>query len=194
MKQQTLLLINGAQARGVAKGLLNQTLFELAKTELKSHYRILETTIADGYQISDEQEKFKQADIIIFQFPVFWFSVPGCLKTYLDEVYEHGVFFTGSDRYGSGGLLQGKHYLLSTSWNAPEDVFTTKDSFFDGRAMDEVLLGMHKTQQYVGMSPMMSFGTFDVVSNPQLDHHKAAWRQHLQTELINRVRHPATAA
>lgn len=185
MKKQTLLLINGAEARGVAQGLLNQTLFELAKTELQPHYHVLETTIAEGYQVSDEQAKFKQADIIIFQYPVFWFSVPGVFKTYLDEVYEHGVFFTGSDRYGEGGLLAGKRYLLSTTWNAPSDVFMNQDTFFNGRAMDEVLLGMHKAQQYVGMTQLKSFGAFDVVGNPQLDHQRTAWRQHLQTELVN---------
>ncbi len=184
MKKQTLLLINGAEVRGVAQGLLNQTLFELAKTELQSHYHILETTIADGYQVKDEQAKFKQADVIIFQYPVFWFSVPAAFKTYLDEVYEHEVFFTGSDRYGEGGLLTGKRYLLSTTWNAPNEVFNGKDSFFGGRAMDEVLLGMHKAQQYIGMTPLASFGAFDVVSNPQLDRQRAAWRQHLQTELV----------
>jgi NADPH dehydrogenase (quinone) len=185
MKKQTLLLINGAEARGVAQGLLNQTLFELAKTELQPHYHVLETTIAEGYQVSDEQAKFKQADIIIFQYPVFWFSVPGVFKAYLDEVYEHGVFFTGSDRYGEGGLLAGKRYLLSTTWNAPSDVFMNQDTFFNGRAMDEVLLGMHKAQQYVGMTQLKSFGAFDVVSNPQLDHQRTAWRQHLQTELVS---------
>lgn len=185
MKKQTLLLINGAEARGVAQGLLNQTLFELAKTELQPHYHVLETTIAEGYQVSDEQAKFKQADIIIFQYPVFWFSVPGVFKAYLDEVYEHGVFFTGSDRYGEGGLLAGKRYLLSTTWNAPSDVFMNQDTFFNGRAMDEVLLGMHKAQQYVGMTQLKSFGAFDVVGNPQLDHQRTAWRQHLQTELVN---------
>jgi modulator of drug activity B len=194
MKQQTVLIINGAQARGVAQGLLNKTLFELAKAELQSHYQVLETTIAEGYQIREEQEKFKQADVVIFQYPVFWFSVPGALKTYLDDVYEHGVFFTGSDRYGEGGLLQGKRYLLSTSWNAPHDVFSGKDAFFDGRAMDEVLLGMHKTQAYIGMSPLKSFGAFDVVGNPQLDFQRAAWRQHLQTELLDRASATTVAA
>jgi len=193
MNKQTVLLINGAQARGVAQGLLNQTLFELAKTELQPHYHVLETTVAEGYQISEEQAKFKQADIVIFQYPVFWFSVPGAFKTYLDEVYEHGVFFTGSDRYGDGGLMAGKRYLLSTTWNAPSDVFIDNELFFDGRAMDEVLLGMHKTQQYVGMAQLASFGAFNVVSNPQLDHQRAAWRQHLQTELVS-LESPVAAA
>lgn len=194
MKQPTVLLINGAQARGVAQGQLNQTLFELAKTELQTRYQILETTIAEGYQIRDEQEKFKQADVVIFQYPVFWFSVPGALKTYLDDVYEHGVFFTGSDRYGEGGLLQGKRYLLSTSWNAPSEVFSDSDAFFEGRTMDDVLLGMHKAQAYIGMSPLRSFGAFDVVGNPQLDVQRAAWRQHLQAELLDRASATTAAA
>lgn len=187
MKTQTLLLINGAETRGVAQGQLSQELIELACHELQNHYNILQTTVADGYNVREEQEKFKQADVILFQYPVFWFSVPAGLKAYLDEVYEHGVFFEGSERYGEGGLLKGKHYLLSTTWNAPEEAFLDKEYFFDGRLQEEVLVAMHKAQQYIGMQPLASFAAFDVVANPRLDKLRDSWRRHLHQVLIKQV-------
>jgi len=187
MVKQNMLLINGAETRGVAQGQLNQTLFELAKTELQDHYRVLHTSVADGYRVCEEQDKFQQADIVLFQYPVFWFSVPAALKAYIDDVYEYGHFFEGSERYGEGGLLRGKRYLLSTTWNAPEEVFVNEDHFFEGLSMEEVLIGMHKTQQYVGMTPLASFGAFDVVDNPQLKLQCASWCKHLQAELTSLV-------
>ncbi|BFM14778.1 NAD(P)H-dependent oxidoreductase [Maricurvus nonylphenolicus] len=192
MKTQTLLLINGAESRGVAQGQLSQTLIELASNELQNHFNILQTTVADGYNVREEQEKFKQADVVLFQYPVFWFSVPAGLKAYMDEVYEHGVFFEGSDRYGEGGLLRGKRYLLSTTWNAPEEAFLDKAHFFDGRLQKEVLVAMHKAQQYVGMRPLASFAAFDVVANPRLDKLRESWRRHLHQELIKQIEPEST--
>ena len=124
MKQETVLLINGAQSQGVAEGQLNKTLMDQALEVLLPHYQVLTTQVSEGYDIREEQEKFAQADVVIFQYPVFWFSLPSDFKRYLDDVYEMGVFFTGSERYGEGGLLQGKSYMLSTTWNAPRIAFS----------------------------------------------------------------------
>ncbi len=187
MKKQTLLLINGAEARGVAQGELSQTLIELAAKELQVHFNILQTTVAAGYSVSEEQEKFKQADIVLFQYPVFWFSVPAGLKAYLDEVYEFGVFFEGSERYGEGGLLTGKRYLISTTWNAPQEAFSNTDQFFEGDLLEDILVSMHKTQQYVGMKPLPSFGAYDVVNNPRVESLRKSWARHLHEELISLV-------
>jgi len=181
----TLLIINGAETRGVAQGQLNKTLFDIAKEQLQAQYNILETQVAGGYRVAEEQAKFTQADVVLFQYPVFWFGVPAVLKAYLDTVYEHGVFFEGSDHYGEGGLLQGRRYLLSTTWNAPQQVFSNQQQFFDGRSLEELLLAMHKTQQYIGMRALPSFAAFDVVANPNIEDQAMRWREHLQAELIS---------
>lgn len=62
------------------------------------------TIIEDGYDINQELEKFSWADIIIFQAPVNWFSIPWSFKKYLDEIYLHGIFYKGSYQYGEGYL------------------------------------------------------------------------------------------
>ena len=183
--KSTLLIINGAETRGVAQGRLNKTLFEAAKAQLQAHYHILETQVAEGYRVAEEQAKFSQADAVLFQYPVFWFGVPAVLKAYIDAVYEHGIFFEGSEHYGEGGLLPGRRYLLSTTWNAPAQVFEDQQQFFDGRSLEELLLAMHKTQQYVGMRALRSFAAFDVVANPNIEEQTTRWREHLQAELIS---------
>lgn len=184
MKHETVLLINGAQSQGVAKGQLNKTLFDQAIELLSPHFKILSTQVSEGYDIHQEQEKFAQADVVIFQYPVFWFSLPSDFKRYLDEVYEMGVFFGGSERYGEGGLMQGRRYMLSTTWNAPRIAFSKPDEFFEGQNTDEVLVGMHKAQQYVGMKPLPSFTAHDVVGKPEPDYIQQQWRQHLTQELL----------
>ena len=77
-------------------------------TVLGENHHVKTTTIQDGYNIKEEQDKFLWADVVIYQTPIYWFSVPGLFKTYMDEVYEYGLFFKGADEYGTGGLLKRK--------------------------------------------------------------------------------------
>ncbi len=57
-------------------------------TVLGENHHVKTTTIQDGYNIKEEQDKFLWADVVIYQTPIYWFSVPGLFKTYMDEVYE----------------------------------------------------------------------------------------------------------
>lgn len=40
--------------------------------------------------IAKEQEKLLNADIIILQYPVFWYSMPSLLERWMEEVFQHG--------------------------------------------------------------------------------------------------------
>ena len=71
----------------------------------------------------EEIEKFRGSDIVIYQMPIYWFSFPHFTKKYIDEVYLYNVFFTSSEKYGHGGLMKGKKYMFSLTWNATYDAF-----------------------------------------------------------------------
>jgi len=69
-----------------------------------------------------EQEALKKADIIIFQYPLFWYSVPAILKEWIDNVFTYGFAF-GKETYE----LESKKVIVSfttgTSVNDyPEDI------------------------------------------------------------------------
>lgn len=80
---------------------------------------------AAGTQTDDvaaEQEKLRWADLVIFQFPMWWFSMPAILKGWFDRVYAYGFGYGvgehsathWGDRYGEG-TLQGKRAMLVVS-------------------------------------------------------------------------------
>ncbi|MGQ0421841.1 NAD(P)H-dependent oxidoreductase, partial [Bacillus sp. HC-Mk] len=115
--------------------------------------------------------KFLWADVVIYQTPIYWFSVPGLFKTYMDEVYEYGLFFKGADEYGTGGLLKEKEYMFSTTWNAPEKAFGDKTKFFEGESLESALSHLHRVQKFLGMSPLKSFACYDVVKNPDINYY-----------------------
>ena len=176
---KTVLLILGTETGEFAGGKYNRGLFQEAEKHLSENFNVIKTIVEDGYKPEEEINKWKQADIIIYQYPVFWFMMPAVLKKYLDDVYAYGEFFAFTEGpYGSGGLMQGKRVMLSTTWNAPEDAF--KSDFFDGQDRDTVLLPMRKSQTYCGLEELPHFSSHDVIKNPNFEQDKKRFIQHLE--------------
>ena len=68
---------------------------------------------------------------------------PWIVKKYIDEIFtsSHGVLYANDGRSRNdsnkkymvqAGLLQGKKYMLSLTWNAPLEAFVEKDQLFEG--------------------------------------------------------------
>jgi len=180
------LIINGAEIHDVpaAGAKFNTMLSTVWQQELRVSYTILTTTVSAGYSRHEEQQKFLLADVIIFQFPVFWFAVPAGLKRYLDDVYEPGVFFGHSKEYGRGGLLTGKRYLMSTTWNAKLSDFDTELGFLGKHMPDDILAPFHLTQQYVGLKRLASFSEHDVIRHPDPAGAANRLQQHISQHLL----------
>ena len=69
--------------------------------------------------IDREQERLRNHDVIVLQFPLFWYSTPSLVKEWIDLVFEHGF------AYGAGGTaLSGKVLQLAITAAGPEDAYT----------------------------------------------------------------------
>lgn len=70
--------------------------------------------------VDTEQQRLLDHDVILFQFPLFWYSTPSIVKEWQDLVLEHGF------AYGSGGdKLAGKRMMLAVTAAGPEDAYST---------------------------------------------------------------------
>lgn len=70
--------------------------------------------------IEAEQARLLDADVIVFQFPLFWYSTPSLLKDWMDLVLEHGF------AYGEGGeALKGKSLLCAITTASPESAYSS---------------------------------------------------------------------
>lgn len=65
-------------------------------------------------ELAAEMEKLQWADLVIFQFPLWWFSVPAILKGWIDRVLAYG-FAYGGKRWFNQGVFSGKRALLSVT-------------------------------------------------------------------------------
>ena len=187
---KNILLVNGAKTFAHSNGQLNDTLTELAQEVLLDLGHQVQVTRADSeYDAKSEVEKFLWADTVIYQMPGWWMGAPWTVKKYIDDVFTegHGSLYANdgrsrsdaSKKYGSGGLIHDKNYMLSVTWNAPMDAFNDAEQFFHGVGVDGVYLPFHKANQFLGMQTLPTFIVNDVIKAPEVEAYMAQYRDHL---------------
>ncbi|XP_035150971.2 ribosyldihydronicotinamide dehydrogenase [quinone] isoform X3 [Callithrix jacchus] len=130
--------------------------------------------------ITDEQKKVQEADLVIFQFPLYWFSVPAILKGWMDRVLCQGFAFDIPGFYDSG-LLQGKLALLSVTTGGTAEMYTKTGISGDFRYFLWPL--QHGTLHFCGfkvLAPQINFAP-EIASEEERKGMVAAWAQRLQT-------------
>ncbi len=69
----------------------------------------------DSFDVAAEQRLLAEHDTVVLQFPWYWYSVPGLLKDWIDQVLTYGF------AYGPGDTaLQGKTLQVVTTTGAPD--------------------------------------------------------------------------
>lgn len=73
--------------------------------------------------VVEEQRKLLQADLVILQFPLWWFGMPAIMKGWIDRVWAQGLAYGyrgagNRHRYGEGGF-QGRRAMLSVTTGGP---------------------------------------------------------------------------
>jgi glutathione-regulated potassium-efflux system ancillary protein KefG len=85
------------ELRAGAQAMLRRSNLELTWHDLYQHYPDFHI------QVAREQALVEQHQVVVFQHPFYWYSVPALLKQWIDEVLEDGW------AYGGGGeALAGK--------------------------------------------------------------------------------------
>ena len=190
-----VFIINGGQVFEESKGTFNRTLTEWTAAFLME--RGAEVRIADINEEFDplqEASNFIWADLIIFHTPIWWFQLPYGLKRYIDLVFQNGrgKIYANDGRtrtnpeinYGTGGLLHGKKYLVTSSWNAPEGAFTLEGELMGQTSVDDgVLFGFHIAMKFVGLTKLDGFHFYDIVKGltpRRFDDYRADYLSHLK--------------
>ena len=176
---KNIFIINGSHPFAHSGGRFNETLFNNTMDYFDSNenFAVKSTQVGDDYDAKKEVEKFKWADIVIYHTPIWWFQIPFGFKKYIDEVFteghQNGIYKSdGRSRtnpdinYGTGGLMHGKKYILTTSWNAPKTAFTLENEFFDQKSVDEgVMFGFHRMNAFTGMELIGTHHFHDMEKN-----------------------------
>lgn len=114
----------------------------------------------DGFvsQIEVEIEKIETCDLMIWQFPLWWFGLPAILKGWVDRVFVMGRVY-GGERIYENGTFGGKRALLSLTTGGRAPAYGA-----DGRNgdIDAILRPIHRGMlQFIGfdvLAPHIVFG------------------------------------
>ncbi|CAM3803055.1 NAD(P)H-dependent oxidoreductase [Parendozoicomonas haliclonae] len=117
--------------------------------------RRLDTLYPDyQFDIKAEQQALLDADSVVLQFPFYWYSMPGLLKLWLDEV------FTFNFAYGpEGDKLKGKHFLLSFTIGGPQQSYHPLG--YNHFSVQQLMTPLEQTAYLAGMvyhPPVYSHG------------------------------------
>jgi len=156
-KNMNILLIEANQKLYESQGKLNHLLFTQAKKYFSQPMnQVIESCISnDNWDIQEEINKLKQADLIIYHFPLWWFGAPNLLKKYFDEVLQYGEIFVMTDIYGEGGLLNGKKFMLSVTSNMSKSDFGCAPIMKNIKNIDEILTQAILTNKYIGIKDQL---------------------------------------
>jgi putative NADPH-quinone reductase len=75
-------------------------------------------------EVEAELQKLAWCDVMIWQFPLWWFSVPAVLKGWVDRVFAMGRVY-GAGQIYENGVFRGKRALLSltTGSGSPAEAY-----------------------------------------------------------------------
>lgn len=118
------------------------------------------------FRIDVEAEKvaLTDADRIVLQFPMYWYSTPALLKQWEDDVLEHGW------AYGSTGTaLHGKELGVAVSPGGPSERYSREGAFH--YTVTELLRPLQATSNLIGtrfLQPFITTGA-TAISDAELE-------------------------
>jgi len=92
---------------------------------LKLQIEEMHATEVGGFapDIEAELQKVEAADLMIWQFPLWWFGLPALLKGWVDRVFAMGRTYGYGHIYETG-VFKGKRALLSLTTGGPQEAYT----------------------------------------------------------------------
>src|SRR3546814_15609657 len=72
--------------------------------------------------IKAEQAKLARAELLILQFPIWWFSPPAILKGWFDRVFARGFAYHTGRKYDTG-MFKGKFAMVAATTGTSEDTY-----------------------------------------------------------------------
>lgn len=117
---KNILIVSGHT--NLDNSLANKTILEELQKDLPQAEIIRLDSLYPTFEINveAEQQRVLNADVIVLQFPFFWYGVPSIMSRWIEEVFAHG-FSHGS----TGDKVRGKKLVVSFTSGAPEEMYQT---------------------------------------------------------------------
>lgn len=126
--------------------------------------------------IDREQQRLLDHDVILLQFPMFWYSTPSLLKEWIDLVLEHGF------AYGhEGDKLTGKCMVLAVTAAGNQEAYTQQG--YQHYPIRTFLTPLEQTAKLCHMefsAPYVLYGSLTADERGELQQHVDGYRKLLE--------------
>ena len=124
----------------------------------------------DGFSPSLETEirKIEGCDLMIWQFPLWWFGVPAILKGWIDRAFPIRRTYGGGRAFDSG-LFRDKHAMLSLTTGAMEDAWAGGTLGEIDRVVWPIQFGILAYLGFQVLKPNVVFGPAHMEDNERAD-------------------------
>ena len=134
-------------------------------------------------QINEEQQKIKDSDIVILQFPLYWFSYPAILQAYLEQIWQ--VDFAYPPTFEQSPLAKlNKKVLFSITTQSPKSAYTDQGKNGD---IQRILFPMTTAFRFVGFAILEPFICYAIgnKNKQELEECMSEHYQHINQMLVN---------
>ena len=117
----------------LSKSKANQALLAAARSLPSGCLEIADLqSMAPGgvFDVPSELEALRRCSLLVWQFPLYWYSAPAILRQWQDQVLSAAV-------YGKDHVLEGKFLLVATTVGARASTYRAGD--LNGSTLDEIL-------------------------------------------------------
>lgn len=129
--------------------------------------------------VKQEQEKLEWADLVVFQYPLWWFSAPAILKGWIDRVWASGYAYSrgynsktpNGERYGDG-VFAGKKAMIVSTNGSPSTYYTPR--CINGPIDDLLFHQTHGWLFYAGFTVLPSLVLYSAGHLPESDFDRLA--------------------
>ncbi|EMR11997.1 putative NAD(P)H dehydrogenase (quinone) [Methylophaga lonarensis MPL] len=146
-------------------------------SEQRSAYE--KNTLPDDVQ--REIKRLENADLVIFQFPLWWHQQPAMLKGWFDRVFVSGLY-TSRMRYDEG-YFRGKRAFCSVTSGAPKSTFTENGR--GGGEIETLLRSINFSLHYMGFSVLPPFLSTEIQNKGYTYMSPEQFELHLKESLKN---------
>lgn len=82
----------------------------------------------DGFapELQAEMDKLFWCDVLILQFPLWWFGLPAILKGWIDRVFASGGRIYGGGKWYDRGVFAGKRAMIATTIGGPAPMYSER--------------------------------------------------------------------
>ena len=163
---------------------VNKPLFEAAKSlDFVTAVDLYAEYPRFNINVNREQKRLLEHDVIIFQFPFYWYSTPSILKEWQDLVLEYG-FAYGHD----GKFLRGKQFMCAISAGGQEHAY--KAEGYNHFTVRELLRPLEQTATLTEMEylpPFAIFGSRSAKEENRIERHVSNWNELLKALSVGTI-------